>query len=205
MKKYFLILFLFSSEAFSKSFSDRLYDRQVVKQRERYSLSDLIFRRSKVKLSDQFFSSNKNKSWFENLLSAGGSQDGLIKAQFQAAVFVKWLGIEGSQSENVDGMEKNVGLNLRLLGSSQQNSRINLIYGSLNDGSEDFQLIGAELGIYIFNQLGVSHRYERLIGRELSFDQTISEVFFEYGAFRIFSRWVESRSKGGVMGLTFFF
>lgn len=224
----FCALVIIVTLAQAESFSDRLYNRQIIKQRERFKLSDLPSGKARFPV---FFSINKDISLFENNISLGMGktiQQDERAQEYNGSLFFTILGLELDHKDLTIFEATTAQANLRLLGSSQQNSRLNIFFGERKtkadevDSDWEQMVSGYEAQIYLLNQLGVSWRQTYLTRVRNDDDESLTgnedslEGFLEYGAFRVLARYTWSRLKTShatweprveslVWGLGFFF
>ncbi len=95
MRGVLLILLMCAcTPVLAESFSDRLYNRQIVKQRERFKLSDLPS--GKVR-HPGWLATNKDTSWLENYVSLASGhtiQKDKNAQDFSGGLFLTILGVE---------------------------------------------------------------------------------------------------------------
>lgn len=221
-----VLLVFFSTLAQAEDFSDHLYNRQLVKQRERFKLSDFVTGQPQPL---RWFATNRGSSYLENILGFGAGREVSSKktmTHYSAGMYLAFFGVDAEGKHQHDGRTQLLRGNLRVLGSSQQDSFLSLFVGRQNTdsgGSRWEQMIsGYAAQIYLFNQIGVSWRQTYLTrakdrdGQILKGHEDQFESFAEYGAFRLFARYTWSRLKTThpqlrprvealTYGLTFFF
>lgn len=221
-----ILLVCASTPALAETFSDRLYNRQIIKQRERFKLSDLPSGKAR---HPRWLATNRDTSWLEAAVSIGAGRTVSTEERardYSGALFLTVLGLEVEQLERDEVTATTLRGTLRVLGSSQQNTRLNFFLGERKteaDDSEWQQMVsGYEAQLYLLNQLGVSWRQTFLAADKNNNDESLKgredqlEGFVEYGAFRLFARYTwarlkttdpdfEPRVEALTYGLTFFF
>lgn len=201
-----------------KTFSDHLYDRQLIKQSQRWSLSSAFFGKPKGRLTGQILSSNPGASLFEfGIFGSGGAgelrvdleriRDGQATS-YGGLIYFWTLGIEGQVKKLGQHQISELKAHLRLVGDSDQNSHFSVFFGKAErketfvaDDQFSNNYLGAKLQVYLTNQFGASAEIKDLLKKTQDVSTSISgrevsyELFFEYGAFRIFARRVQATLK----------
>tara|TARA_B100000749_G_scaffold280894_2_gene280549 strand:+ start:45699 stop:46415 length:717 start_codon:yes stop_codon:yes gene_type:complete len=194
--------------------------KQEQKQRTRWTLADWLAQKDRIRMMDYWLAMNTSDNPFEFSLSvdtgnlnvtsesSGSSTEESERAsQYGVSAFASIVGITGRLVENSDGYEgSDLAFNLRLLGSSQQNTNITLEYGqylrkadifSLNGEEFKSPYYGASFTLYFIKYFGIKGRYLQIqkseSANDISFQGTRTEVeaFIDYGIIRIFGQWYD--------------
>lgn len=186
--------------------SDHLYNRQVIKQDERWSIYGALAGTQKFKGGFKFLESNSKASLFEfrTAYSSGmGEVEKPLKSverftsEVDVSVGISILSVQYEKIQIKKNEHMSAHLNLRLIGSSDQDTSLSIFYGNSETAITDVKKIlninsGLQLTLYLQNQVGLKFRNSFLETsdnqKNWTGDHTSVEVFWELGAFRIFMR-----------------
>ncbi len=221
-------LFTFSSLAEAQYFqADFMKRRQADKESTRWTITDWMAQKKKIDLMSLWLAGNRSKSVFEMDLGGGvqelkvktesggvSVEDNYNSTRYNLSMFVYMVGVQGSLVDSDEGYKQwSANLNLRLLGSSQQNTRFNIKYGyrerELDIGNEKWaqQFAGAELNLYITHFMGVEGDYNYFFkdtsnsGTELSGEESRAGLFLEFGFLRLYGHYRHDRETKRLSGI----
>jgi hypothetical protein len=199
MLKLILSLSLFLSPVLS--WADNVYvviqKQQEKKKQSRWSLGEWMIQERKIRLMDQWLALNTKeigsewRLYYRNTsIERSTSSTDLTGSDLGIEVFYGFLGI-GYEQMQVDSSSllKSTKVKIKLLGSSQQSTHINIFAGlsSSDDvNGEKVNVLGYEGDLYLFSNFGFSARYE-----EYTASDTNASSYFN-GLYRINSFFIES-------------
>lgn len=196
--------------------ADLMKKRQASKAQTRWTLTDWLAQKQRLALMDLWLSQNRSETVFEMDLGASRqelsvethsagvrTENDFDSTRYTLSFFIFMFGLQGEYLDSDEGYtQTSAHVNLRLLGSSQQNTRFNIKYGlrkrELNaPSSEEWQqqYAGAELNLYVTDFFGLNGEYRHFFkdrstaGVELSGAEWSGGGFLEYGLFRVFARY----------------
>ena len=196
-------------------FNAGIRKKQEAKEAKRWSLSEWLAQKSKVKLMDTWLSYNE-PSPYEFYLSLDTSNieqevsTGVTTLPSQSyrnyrgalAAYVTMVGLYGEYESSDEELEQWKALFLlRLIGSSDQSTNLTIHYGLMgqdfNNDKTQFQLGGGRLNFYFIRAFGITGLYEYIF--EATSEQDIvmegfrweAGAFIEYGALRIYGSWYQ--------------
>ena len=192
--------------------------KQEQKQRTRWTLSDWLAQKERIRMMDYWLAMNTSDNPFEFSLGVDSGSltseldDGTTPidaseqaVQYSVSAFASIVGLSGRLVDNSDNYNgSDLAFNVRILGSSQQNTNITLEYGQylrtysvLSATDEEFKTsyYGASFTLYLIKYFGIKGRYMHInpveSGNmiELSGSRTEVEAFIDYGILRIYGQW----------------
>lgn len=193
------------------------------KDTTRWTLTDYLSQKQKVRLMDHWLGLNGSAVKFESIISGGGlqynttstngsgvrvkSNESVTSGRF--SLFYTIFGLEGEYEKSNKDWNSTVGMfSIRLLGSSQQNTNLTASYGIrkkayTGDTPETFQnqFAQASLNIYIVNFFGIDGSYRSYFNNKSSLDRDFKGtrvtggVFFEIGFLRIYGQFNQEQSE----------
>ncbi len=212
--KSFILLFLFGllnfQTAMAYDFNKAIREKQQAKEAKRWSLSQWLEQKSKVKLMDMWLGYNQ-PSPYEFFFSVDTSnieqqnQIGTTPATTQNfknyrgsfGAFVTAVGLYGEYEQSDEELTQWKALFMvRLLGHSDQSTNLTLHYGLMNqDMNNDpiqFQVGGGRMNLYIIKAFALTGLYDYIF--ESTSEQNFimqgqrfeAGAFIEYGALRIY-------------------
>lgn len=182
-------------------FADNVYvviqKQQEKKKQSRWSLGEWMIQERQIRLMDQWLALNTKEIGSEwrlyyrntNIERSTSSTD-LSGSDLGIEVFYGFLGL-GYEQMSVDSSSilKSSKVKIKLLGSSQQSTHINVFAGlsSSDDSDGEYSnVLGYEGDLYLFSNFGFSTRYE-----EFSASDTSATNYFD-GIYRVNSFFIES-------------
>lgn len=208
--------------------ADLMKKRQSDKQASRWTITDWLAQKKKFNLMDMWLASNRSKTIFEMDLGAS-QQDFTVDTEtagvktsadykstrYKLSFFLYMFGLDLGYRDSDEGFTESLAnINLRLLGSSQQSTRLNLKYGyrmrEVTASSEEWgqQFAGAELNLYLTHFLGLMGEYNFYLkdssnlGNELSGDDVSGGAFIEWGVLRLYGKYTKENEKRGTASIT---
>ncbi len=215
----FLLIILFlglSQPALSYDFNRSVREKQAAKEAKRWSLSEWLKQKSKVKLMDAWLGYNL-PSPYEFFLSVDTSsveQEVITNSVTSSQTFrnyrgalgayVTMVGLYGEYETSDEELEQWKALfKVRMLGTSDQSTNLTLHYGLMNQDFNDdptqFQVGGASMNIYFIKAFALTGQYDHILKGEsesgIKQDGYRYEAgaFIEYGALRLYGSWYEER------------
>ncbi len=182
-----------------------------------WTLADWLQQKKKIGLMDHWLLSNRKTQVFD-FMFGGGNSKFLLKTESQTEIDRSWnqgafaqtafyvymLGVEGSYEKYNPGRDLvQSSLNLRILGSHLQSTRLIVKYGFRELKIEEDQekwlshFAEADLNIYLFRGFGLQGRYQHIIPKvsnedvELKGHRVSGGAFIELGVLRIFGEYFE--------------
>ncbi len=226
MKYLFLILFVVSSPLQAQSLfgiSGSSSSSSGGKDTTRWTLTDYLSQKQKVRLMDHWLGLNGSAVAFETIISGGGlqynttstngsgvkvkSNENVTSGRF--SLFYKIFGLEGEYEKSNKDWSSTAGMfSIRLLGSSQQNTNLTASYGIrkkayTGDTPETFQNQFAQgsLNLYIVEFFGIEGSYRSYFNNKSSLDRDFSGtritggIFIEVGFLRIYGQFNQEKSQ----------
>ena len=223
-----LTFFLSSPVSHAQYFQADFMKRKAAdKESMRWTITDWIAQRKKIDLMSMWLTANRSKSIFE--VDLGGStsrlkvksevggvsvEDTYNATRYNLSMFVYMVGLQGSLMDSDEGFKQwSANVNLRLLGSSQQNTRLNVKYG-FREREEDLshekwaqQFAGAEINLYVTHFMGLEGDYNYYFkdtsnnGTELFGDESRAGIFLEFGLLRLFGHYRHDRETRRISGV----
>ena len=155
---------------------------------------------------DQWLALNTEKNLFEFVFdyqnfsfepTIGGQKIERLAEFYKGKFYITILGFEWEKEHSAYENEyEKYNLSLRVFGTSQQSTHINLLYGQKNITSNDLgkiesQFYGVDGDIYLFSFLGVSGSFEKLLeanesGLVLNGEQSSYGAFIEISFLRFY-------------------
>lgn len=193
------------------------------KDSTRWTLTDYLSQKQKVRLMDHWLGLNGSAVKFESILSGGSlqynttstngsgvkvkSSESITSGKF--SLFYTIFGLEGEyEKSNKDWNSTSGMFSIRLLGSSQQNTNLTASYGIrkkayTGDTPETFQNQFAQgsLNLYIVEFFGIDGSYRSYFNNKSSLQRDFKGtritggVFFEVGFFRIYGQFNQEMSE----------
>lgn len=239
-----IIFALLSSNA---AMANTPYEAYKARSSDRWTIANWFETKRQVSLMDQWLSRNrKTKNIIDVDLSLSYLTDDLKTKEFDTSIttntteyygsnfsfYLYFIGIEADYYEDVDESENrhySGSAHIRLLGSSNQTTRISLFYGKefIENTSTVWHphFYGAKATVYITNFLGIEGSYQKYIEEETNLDYIGNgdkkdfTVFVDIYFLRLFAKWVkeireyenqlgqtlEEEHKGFEAGLRFYF
>ncbi len=193
------------------------------KDTTRWTLTDYLSQKQKVRLMDHWLGLNGSAVAFETIVSGGGLQYNTtstngsgVKVKSNESVtsgrislFYQMVGIEGEYEKSNKDWNSTAGMvSLRLLGSSQQNTNVTASYGIrkkayTGDTPETFQNQFAQgsLNLYIVEFFGIEGTYRSYFNNKSSLQRDYSGtrvtggVFVEIGFLRVYGQFNQEKSE----------
>lgn len=238
MIKYFILLnfiFFFFFGALSVK-ADNVYvviqKQQEQKKQSRWSLGEWMIQERKIHLMDQWLAMNTEEigaEWrfhysamsFERNEDQNNTLNGSI---YGLEVFYGFLGVGAEQIKADDeSLLINTKIKIKLIGSSQQSTHLNIYYGLARGGETggpDASLYGLEGDLYLYGGFGVRYLYEEYkpnsradavyfegLRRENGLFLESGFIRLKYSIFEIDYRGnvTENKDKGNLIGVEFHF
>lgn len=212
-----LFLTLWSQPGLSYDFNARIRKQQEAKDAKRWSLSEWLAQKSKIKLMDTWLGYNQPSPYefFFSLDTSSvereetvGSNTPTIESfrnyRGSFAAFVTAVGLYGEYETSDEELEQWKALFLvRLLGSSDQSTNLTLHYGLMNQDYNDdpiqFQVGGGRMNFYIIKAFALTGAYDHIFKAES--EQGVEQeglrweagAFIEYGALRIYGSFYQEK------------
>lgn len=200
MKIYILVLllsFIFTAPLKAENIYVVINKQQEKKKQSRWSLGEWMIQQRKIRLMDQWLALNTEEigaEWrlhYSNVTyernETGGDKS---SSDLGLEVFYGFIGVSYEQfSGESKTLIKNTALKLKLIGSSQQSTHLNLVYGiSKGDFSDSASstYLGYEGDLYLFGSFGYHFRYE-----DYTPDSKTDGTYFS-GIYRLNSLFIES-------------
>ncbi len=211
----FFVFFSYSNPAHSYDFNARIRKQQEAKDAKRWSLSQWLEQKSKIKLMDtwlgynepdpyEFFFSLDTSGVNRELTDAAGNtqQEGFRNYRGAFGAFVTAVGLYGEYESSDEELDQWKALFMvRLLGHSDQTTNFVLHYGLMgrndNDDKTQFQVGGGRMNIYIIKAFAINGQYDHIFEAESengivqSGFRYEAGAFIEYGALRLYGSWYE--------------
>lgn len=171
--------------------------KQEQKRQSRWSLGEWLATKQRIALMDQWLALNTDSNLFEAVLdysqhsfspTIGGVEVDKNASVYNAKFYLTVLGFEWERDHTSYGPEfEKYNISLRLFGTSQQSTHINLLYGVKQTREKDYghfesQFFGVDGDIYLLSFLGVSGSFEKLSEEDVSGVKLHGESS-SYGAF----------------------
>lgn len=217
--KYFILFFigslLFSNTAYSASFYDNARKKQEKKDAQRWSLSQWLEQKQKIKLMDTWLMYNApspyefffgaDTSSFDQINTQGNNETSQSFRNYRGSfgAYVTMVGLYGEyESSDEDISQWKAKFMVRVLGSSDQSTNLVLSYGLMNrDFNGDktqYQVAGGQLNFYIVKAFALTGMYEHYLEAESEQNDITSSghrieggAHIEYGALRIYGTWFQ--------------
>lgn len=208
---FLLLPFLAQAQTFPRALQD-IQKKQEIKRENRWTIYDWLAAKAKFRMMDRWLALNSSDTEFEMFQGGAASRekvtgDGtegpeLDGLRGELGLFYSIFGVTGFY-EDIEDREFGWGaaLNLRLLGTSMQNSNFTVSYGGhwRKISGEEFenQYAAASLTFYILKFLGISGAYrfylpaETDAGVELSGRRVEGTLFFDLSFLRIYGTWFQ--------------
>ena len=183
--------------------------KQQEKEKRGWNLADWMSTKRKISLMDQWLALNSSASLFEFYLNADSANyklDSSKKSLWRGStgMFISILGFEGEYEKSTEDYTALTGtLSLRLLGASNQNTNISMLYGykQLESASDQFQnsFWGCSLTLNIVRNFGVTSSYRKYLKQISDRGYDTSGTLWEAGAFidisflRFHALWFEEK------------
>lgn len=188
--------------------------KQEAKDAQRWSLSQWLEQKSRIKLMDSwlgynqpspyefFFSLDTSTVEVETISSGTPSTESFRNYRGAFGAFVTMVGLYGEYETSDEEIDQWKALfMLRLLGSSDQSTNLTLHYGlinrTFNEDPTQFQTGGGRISLYILKPLALTGQYDYFFkaeseaGVEQEGSRTEAGAFIEYGALRFYGSWYE--------------
>lgn len=217
--RWFLVLFfsyLCSTPSHAQYFqADFMKKRLFEKESSRWTISDWLAQKSKVRFADLWLLQNTKESPWEIELEAryfDFDQQSRVQSlttetedsrwSYSAALFFSRLGLKVGHGDERKQSKTMVEMNVRLLGLSQQSTRVNVGYGFQRRDFEtsnercDQQFARLDTNIYISHFLGLEADYAYYFKNESSLQRDLNSsvasygLFLEMGVFRLFAHYL---------------
>lgn len=215
---FFLLLLASESLAQRGGGNSGVQRKQAKKIESRWSLADWLAQKQRNQLMDQWLSMNTYDNPYEFFIEGDSSEfhhyfnsEPEERTKFRrwharAGAYASIIGIEGGYEPFFQNRGSWDGsLNLRLLGTAQQNTNITLraglkTYSESEEGSdftERFQNVftGVQTTLYLTQFFGLEGHYHRLMpapsnrGRSLQGENSRAYIFLDFFALRLFGGW----------------
>ncbi len=212
---FFALSIQFTTPAWGYDFYSESKRKQTVKEAKRWSLSEWLEQKEKVKLMDswllfnppspyEFFLGVDTSSLNQSLSSPGNPDVEQTYRNYRGsfAAFVSLVGLYGEYEQSDETLKQWKALFLlRLMGTSDQSTNLTLHYGLMNQDLQSdvtqYQVAGARLNFYLIKPFALTGLYEKIF--EATSEQGIqgegyryeAGVHIEYGALRIYGSWFE--------------
>ena len=220
--RFFILLFLFSFLATptqAYDFNQAIREKQQAKDARRWSLSQWMEQKSKIKLMDTWLAYNKPSPYefFFSVDTSNVEQENQVgnnpaspsqtfrNYRGSLAAFVTMVGLYGEYEQSDEELTQWKALFMfRLLGYSDQSTNLTLHYGLMNqDFNEDpvqFQVGGGRLNFYLIKAFALTGLYEHIF-EATSENQELTQqghrweagAFIEYGALRIYGSYYQEK------------
>lgn len=209
---FFSLILGMAEPAKSYDFYSAARKKQDEKDAKRWSLSEWLEQKKKIKLMDSWLMFNA-PSPYEFFLSADTSSlnqtvDNIENTQtfknYRGAfgAFVTIVGLYGEYESSDEELEQWKALfMLRLMGSSDQSTNLTVHYGlmnqDLNNDPTQYQVGGARLNFYLIRAFALTGHYEQIFkstsenGVESEGSRVEGGAHIEYGALRIYGSWYQ--------------
>lgn len=189
-----LALFVFFSLSFSNlalarnAFVDSLNKKVDVKKQSRWTLADWLGTKKKVDMMDSWLALNSSSNIFEFYLEASlFDYENMNPHAFSAAGFISIFGVKLEQKIFRQEISSSAEGILRLLGKSEQGTRLNLFYGlrvmdeSIYSKIYEMPYWGGEIRLYLLSFLSMDGRYLNYSKSERSDSLNISGYDLAFG------------------------
>lgn len=210
----FVMALLFTLPLQAYDFNAHIRKQQEAKDAKRWSLSEWLAQKSKMKLMDTWLGYNLPSPYefFISLDTSTIQQDINVNSVTSSqtyrnyrgalAAYVTMVGLYAEYETSDEELQQWKGLfMLRMLGSSDQSTNLTLHYGLMNqDFNNDpiqFQVAGGHTNFYIIKAFALTGKYDYYFqsqsqnGIEQQGSRYEAGAFIEYGAFRIYGTWYE--------------
>lgn len=211
MKKLFvlgllLLIYVPSTQAFEGTYN-LIIKKQEEKKRSRWTLSDWLIQKEKIRAMDMWLAINTKEDPFEFYLQGmytdldrdiNKTIESFKTSESSLTANVTLLGLRygyidaGKDYFGSEGLVK-----LRIFGTSDQNTHISVAYGRIdyNEQGEIFKnpFYQGDLAIYLNKYIGIGGTYRQFVKQEgtlnteLEGDVASYRLFIDYGIFRIFA------------------
>ncbi|MDD0852056.1 hypothetical protein HBN50_03065 [Halobacteriovorax sp. GB3] len=193
MTRLFILILVFVQNSFAiEGVYTVIVQKQEQKKQSRWSLADWLATKKRIALMDQWLALNTESNIFEMIVDYQHYEfddaflsETKVSDRANLKMFVTLLGLEAEKEWSTSQLKTNhYNLSLRLLGSSQQSTHVNLLWGYKEIetriyGDYRTQFYGAEGDLYLLSFLGASGRFEKIRQRA----NTISKVEGEKSRF----------------------
>lgn len=190
--------------------------KQEQKKSSRWTLSGWLEQKERNRLMDQWLAANTNETFHEFAFSLGNTaydtkiddvdQNNQKKYNdFEVYYFYEWLGLNYKMKQQAtDDSINDIQLKVRILGSSQQSTHINLNFGQskLKNSTAEYKFMsyGIDFDFYILDWIGLSSNYtvypiEEVGGQELELRSSRYGLFIESGVIRLFGNIYSEKRK----------
>lgn len=184
----FLIILSYSSPMLADNIYVVIQKQQEKKKQSRWSLGEWMIQERKIRLMDQWLALNSTEIGAEwKLFYSGlsferdGEDETLDGSKYGIELFYGFLGVKHEEVQmNDEDLLSNTSIQLKLLGSSQQSTHLNIHYGISSSGKDSnpkASFYGYSGDLYVYGGFGFSFLYE-----EYAADSKSDSVY--YDAFR---------------------
>lgn len=242
-----MVSIIFILLSFNTATANTPYEAYKARSSDRWTIANWFETKNQVRLMDQWLSRNKkNKNIMDIDLSLSYLTDDLKTKNFDSTTsvttteyygsnfsfYLYFIGIEADYYEDTEESENrhySGSAHIRLLGSSNQTTRISLFYGKgfIEDTTTAWHptFYGAKATVYITDFLGIEGTYQKYIEEDTNLDYIGNgdkkdfTVFIDIYFLRLFAKWVnenreyknqleqtyDEEHKGFEAGLRFYF